>query len=175
MQALNSHEISLGNLDSERDFTFVEDTCRGFIMAAAAKQGLGQVVNLGYGACISVGELVKLVGKILGKNLEVTCESVRLRPEKSEVERLFSDNSKAKQLLNWAPQIGLETELNAPVATDQGVQTGQNLRILGGVLSTGAAVSQPLPGVKIRPSTYVNCPLPDRSWDANLAFFSRYG
>lgn len=112
-QALYQEHLTLGNTTSERDFTYVDDTCAGFIHAAVAEGVLGETINLGFGACISIGKLVEVVGDILAKNLHFGVEAQRLRPPASEVERLLSDNSKAKRLLQWQPEVGIREGLKA--------------------------------------------------------------
>ncbi|MBD0381595.1 SDR family NAD(P)-dependent oxidoreductase [Paenibacillus sedimenti] len=106
-QALHRSEIVLGNLTSTRDFTFVEDTACAFIRAAVHDEAIGQVINAGSGAEISIGELADTVKQIVGRDLPVRVESERVRPEKSEVDRLFSDSSKAATLMGWKPSVTL--------------------------------------------------------------------
>ena len=87
----------------------------GFLCAAETPGVEGETFNLGTGSEVSVGELVTLVGKILGRELSVTRDGERLRPEKSEVLRLLSDNRKAKARLGWQPQVELEQGLSMTV------------------------------------------------------------
>lgn len=114
-QALTRGELHLGNLETRRDFTFVSDTVSGFLRAAEANGVEGQTFNLGTGREVTVGELVLLVGRILGRELPVVQENARLRPEKSEVMRLLSDNRKAKAQLGWQPAVDLEEGLTQTV------------------------------------------------------------
>ena len=114
-QALARSELRLGSLDTRRDFTYVSDTVAGFLCAAETPGVEGETFNLGTGSEVSVGELVTLVGKILGRELSVTRDGERLRPEKSEVLRLLSDNRKAKARLGWQPQVELEQGLSMTV------------------------------------------------------------
>ena len=114
-QALTRDELHLGSLETRRDFTYVTDTVAGFILAAEARGVEGQVVNLGTGSEVSVGELVQVIGRILGRELRVVQESARLRPEKSEVMRLLSDNRKARAKLGWQPQVSLQQGLSQTV------------------------------------------------------------
>jgi NAD dependent epimerase/dehydratase len=106
-----SQVIKLGSLTPTRDFTFVDDTAEGMIKAAEADGVLGREINLGSGKEISVGDLVKLIVKISGKNAEVEQRQERVRPAKSEVDRLLSSNMLGRELLNWQPQIGFEDGL----------------------------------------------------------------
>ncbi|HZU87359.1 MAG TPA: GDP-mannose 4,6-dehydratase [Anaerolineaceae bacterium] len=114
-QALTRDELHLGNLETRRDYTYVTDTVAGFMCAAEAQGVEGQVFNLGTGSEVSVAGLVEVIGKILGRELQVVQEAARLRPDKSEVMRLLSDNRKAKAQLGWQPQVSLEQGLSQTV------------------------------------------------------------
>lgn len=99
-------DVKLGALDPTRDFTYVSDTVEGLIAGLNAPEaGLGQVINLGTGFDISVRDTALMIADIMGKPIQIAEDAQRLRPEKSEVERLLSDNSKAKKLLGWAPKL----------------------------------------------------------------------
>lgn len=104
--ARGKYKLKLGALHPTRDFNYVHDTVRGFIAAAEADSVLGEVVNVGSNYEVSIGETVALIAEIMAKEIEIETEQVRLRPEKSEVERLWADNSKAKRLLGWEPHYG---------------------------------------------------------------------
>lgn len=110
-QALTGDEVRLGNLEAKRDFTYLTDTVDGFIRAAQTPEALGQTINLGAGEDISVGELANLAMALIGCQVRVVVDEERLRPEKSEVMRLVSDNRKARQVLGWVPQVGLREGL----------------------------------------------------------------
>jgi NAD dependent epimerase/dehydratase len=99
-------KIKLGSISPTRDFNFVKDTVDGFISAALTNKGLGEVINLGSNFEISVGDTVNLISDIMGKNIEIITDDIRIRPENSEVERLWADNTKAKTLLDWSPKYG---------------------------------------------------------------------
>ncbi len=102
----NSEEILLGAVTPTRDFTYVSDTADGLIAGICAPdEALGRVINLGTGYEIAIGDLVALIAEIAGRRVRIRTEQDRLRPEKSEVERLLSDNRLAKELLNWAPKL----------------------------------------------------------------------
>ena len=88
-----------------RDFSFVKDTALGFVTALESKNGLGEVVNLGSGFEISIGDTANLISNLMGKEIELSLEDDRLRPAKSEVERLFASNAKAKELFGWEPKV----------------------------------------------------------------------
>jgi dTDP-glucose 4,6-dehydratase len=110
-QALSGEQVKLGATDTVRDFTYVEDTAAGFVAAARAPGVDGEVLNLGSGEAVTVGNLVERVSKILGKPLAVRQDPVRMRPTASEVGRLISNNDKARRLLDWTPAVELETGL----------------------------------------------------------------
>lgn len=105
-QMVNSPKIKIGSVTPTRDFSHVQDTVSGFITAFECdnKDMLGQVVNLGSGFEVSISETIELVGEILGVTPDVTTESERERPEHSEVNRLFADNSKFIELSGWKPE-----------------------------------------------------------------------
>jgi dTDP-glucose 4,6-dehydratase len=115
-QALTMDVIHLGNLDAKRDFTFVSDTVNGFLCAASTPGVEGETFNLGVGEEITIGELVKEVQAQVGRPVKVEVESQRLRPGKSEVQRLISDNRRARAQLGWAPQVSLSEGLGQTIA-----------------------------------------------------------
>lgn len=96
--------LKLGAIHPTRDFNYVADTVRGFIAVAEADAALGEVVNIGSNYEISVGDSAAMIGEIMGADVEIVTENQRLRPEKSEVERLWADNGKAHHLTGWQPQ-----------------------------------------------------------------------
>ncbi|MFC1719518.1 SDR family NAD(P)-dependent oxidoreductase [Pseudomonadota bacterium] len=111
-QALRTKEISLGSLDPQRDLTFVSDTVAGFIAAANAGANVnGETINLGVGKTVSIGDLAELIFELMGGGYCIAHQEERKRPEKSEVMRLLSDNSKAAELLDWRPQVSLREGL----------------------------------------------------------------
>lgn len=110
-QALTQPTIKLGSLDPKRDLLFVLDTVAGFKACAETDATIGQVTNVGTGQEVSIGDLVTTIQKILGTNKEVVTDTTRIRPGKSEVQRLLCDYSKATQLMNWKPQHTLEQGL----------------------------------------------------------------
>jgi dTDP-glucose 4,6-dehydratase len=112
-------QIKLGDLTPTRDFTYVSDTVSGFLAAAVCDRALGHTVNLGSGQEISIGDLAHTIIKVTGKEAEVTCEDDRLRPPKSEVNRLLCNASRAKEWAGWTPKISLEEGL---VETSQWVR-----------------------------------------------------
>lgn len=114
-QALTGDIVRLGNLDAIRDFTFVDDTVEAFLLAGKAELWDGETYNLGSGEEISIGEIAELIFRIMGKHPEIQIETTRLRPEKSEVMRLISDNQKAKQAFGWQPKVGMEAGLRRTI------------------------------------------------------------
>ena len=99
----------MGTQETTRDFTFVSDTVNGFIKAARAKKDAeGQVFNLGTGKEISIGNLAKMIIQISGRDVKIVLDEKRLRPSKSEVSRLLSNNTKAREKLGWQPEVSLE-------------------------------------------------------------------
>lgn len=106
-QALTSPKVELGDISTKRDFTFVLDTVEGFVKAAEAQGVLGEVINLGTGSEATIEEVVIKVAEILDVELEIVQDPSRMRPEKSEVRRLISDNSKAKKMIDWSPEHSL--------------------------------------------------------------------
>ncbi|PKO04169.1 MAG: NAD-dependent dehydratase [Chloroflexi bacterium HGW-Chloroflexi-3] len=139
-QALTQDHLNLGSLDTRRDFTYIDDTVSGFLLAGKAliqatsnsyqpsaishqleprppSPVLGHEYNLGTGTEVTIGEITHLILKILNKpNLPIIQDKERLRPEKSEVLRLLSDNTKARQTLGWTPTINLEEGLTRTIA-----------------------------------------------------------
>jgi NAD dependent epimerase/dehydratase len=114
-QALTQEAIRLGNLDTQRDFTFVSDTVAGFLAAGEASGVEGQTFNLGVGREIRVGDLAAEILSLLSMDKEIRVDPARLRPEKSEVYRLISDNSRARDCLGWTPGVSLRQGLAATI------------------------------------------------------------
>jgi NAD dependent epimerase/dehydratase len=110
-QVLTQDAIHLGNLEARRDFTYVSDTVNGFLCAASAPDCLGGTYNLGVGEEITVGELAREIISQVGRQVEIQVDSDRLRPEKSEVQRLLSDNRLAQEVLGWSPKVGFREGL----------------------------------------------------------------
>jgi NAD dependent epimerase/dehydratase len=99
-------QIRLGAVSPTRDFNFVQDTVAGFIAALDSERGVGEVVNLGSNFEISIGDTAKLIAEVMGVEIEITTDEARLRPENSEVERLWAANAKAGELFGWKPGYG---------------------------------------------------------------------
>jgi NAD dependent epimerase/dehydratase len=101
--ACGKRTIKLGALHPTRDFNYIKDTVSGFIQVMNSIKSIGNVINIGSNFEISIGDTVQLISDVMGEKVTVESESVRLRPEKSEVERLWADNTKAKELTGWEP------------------------------------------------------------------------
>lgn len=112
-------EISLGSLHPTRDLLYVEDTVAGFIKALEAPQIEGEVIHLGTGHEISIGDLAETVAELIGVKIKIQGSEERVRPAQSEVERLVADPAKAKKLLQWEPKhqgmAGLKKGLMATI------------------------------------------------------------
>jgi len=127
--ANGARRIKLGSLHPTRDFSYIKDTVRGFISVAESDRSIGEVINIGSNFEISVGDTVKLISDIMGAPVEIETDDVRIRPEKSEVERLWADNAKAKKLAGWEPQYsGREGLRRGLVETIDWFQDPENLK-----------------------------------------------
>jgi len=98
--------IKLGATSPTRDFNYVKDTISGFISALHANHIVGEVVNFGSNFEVSIGETAELIAEAMNVDIDIVTDEIRLRPEKSEVNRLWADNTKAKNLLGWSPSYG---------------------------------------------------------------------
>jgi dTDP-glucose 4,6-dehydratase len=101
-----NRKIRLGAVSPTRDFNFVRDTVAGFMSALTSDAGCGEVVNFGSNYEISIGETVDLIAEVMGAEVEIVTDESRLRPENSEVERLWASNAKAEVLFGWRPAYG---------------------------------------------------------------------
>lgn len=104
--ANGKRKIKLGALSPTRDFNYVKDTVQGFIDVAKSDNSIGEVINIGSNYEISIGDTVKLIAEVMNVEIEIETDEIRLRPEKSEVNRLWADNTKAKKLIGWKPKYG---------------------------------------------------------------------
>ena len=110
-QCLAGQAVKLGSLTPTRDLNFVTNTAEGFILAGTVPEAVGKTINLGTGREISVGDLAQLIAKLVGCDISIQSDAARVRPENSEVERLLADNTLAKEILGWHPEINLEQGL----------------------------------------------------------------
>jgi nucleoside-diphosphate-sugar epimerase len=115
-QALTQDEIRLGALDPVRDLTFVKDTVRGFVAVAESDRAIGETVNVGFGAGITIGDLAARILGLMGLERRIVQSAERLRPPKSEVFTLVCNNTKARELCGWAPRYGLDEGLRETIA-----------------------------------------------------------
>lgn len=99
-------ELSLGSLTPTRDLTFVEDTAQGLLCAMESDRGLGEVFNMGSGFEIPMADVVDMICDIAGRKIPVREDSSRIRPENSEVERLWSESSRMREVFGWNPEHG---------------------------------------------------------------------
>jgi NAD dependent epimerase/dehydratase len=113
--ASGQKELKLGDLIPTRDLSYVEDTCRGFIALAECKKAVGEVVNIGSNHEISMGEVVNLIKELMSSDVEVVKEKERLRPEKSEVFRLWCDNTKIRELTGFEPKYSIREGLKKTI------------------------------------------------------------
>ena len=104
--ASGQRKLKLGALHPTRDFNYITDTVRGFIAVAESDRSIGEVINIGSNYEVSIGDTVNMIAEVMGAKIEIETDQVRLRPEKSEVERLWADNTKAKLLAGWEPSYG---------------------------------------------------------------------
>ncbi|MGC2432459.1 MAG: GDP-mannose 4,6-dehydratase [Desulfobaccales bacterium] len=110
-QALNGEIIRLGSLSPVRDLNYVSDTVEGFIKVAESPRAVGEVINIGSGKSVSIGELAGKIIDLLGGNKRIITEDERVRPEASEVLELLCDHRKARELIGWEPRVNLEEGL----------------------------------------------------------------
>ncbi len=114
-QTLKSGTVKLGSLAPTRDLNYVENTVDGFLKVAESPQSIGEVINIGSSTEISIKDLAQKIFTLMGKTPELISEENRVRPEKSEVERLMANNEKARKLLNWTPKISLDEGLKKTI------------------------------------------------------------
>jgi NAD dependent epimerase/dehydratase len=114
--ANGAKEIKLGDLTPTRDFNYVEDTCRGFIALAEEDQTIGKTINIGSNFEISIEETLNIIKELMESEVQFVPDKQRIRPEKSEVFRLWCDNTLIKSLTNYSPEIkireGLQKTIN---------------------------------------------------------------
>ncbi len=103
--ASGQRQIKLGSVHPTRDFNYIADTVRGFIAAAESDASVGAVINIGSSYEISIGKLVEVIAELMQVEVEIESDHQRLRPDKSEVERLWADNRRAQELMGWVPEF----------------------------------------------------------------------
>ena len=114
-QALTREQVHLGSLHPTRDFTYIDDVIEAFIKVAKSPNSVGEVINIGSNFEISIGDIAKKVIAVTGKNKEIVTDPRRIRPEKSEVERLWCDNTKARKLLGWQSKVSFDEGLRRTI------------------------------------------------------------
>ncbi len=107
--------LKLGNLTPTRDLTFVKDTANGFYEIAKSDKTLGEITNIGMNEEISIGDLVKMIGDLMNVDLSIKTDDQRVRPGKSEVERLYCNNEKIKEITSWKPNYDLRKGLTETI------------------------------------------------------------
>ena len=115
VQALTQDAIHLGSIHPTRDYTYVADTVDGFLRVAQAPAAVGETVNVGSNFEIAIGDIASKVMEQLGTSKEIVTDAERVRPEASEVDRLWCDNTKAKELLGWQPQVSFDEGLRKTI------------------------------------------------------------
>jgi nucleoside-diphosphate-sugar epimerase len=110
-QALTEEKIFLGSVHPTRDYTYVKDVVDGFVKVAKTPKSIGEVINIGSNFEISIEDLANKIISLTGKTAEIITDPARVRPQDSEVERLWCDNARAKNILKWEPKIALEKGL----------------------------------------------------------------
>lgn len=113
--ASGKKEIRLGDVSPTRDFNYVADTCRGFLELAKCDGAVGQTVNIGSNYEISVGDTLNLIKELMGSDVRFITDEQRIRPEKSEVFRLWCDNSLIEQLTGFKPEFGIREGMRATI------------------------------------------------------------
>ncbi len=114
-QCISGKKVKLGSLSPTRDMNYVANTVNGFMLAAAVPEAIGRTINLGFGKEISINDLAQMIARLTGAEIELESDDSRVRPEKSEVERLMADNRLAKELLGWTPEVDLENGLQKTI------------------------------------------------------------
>ena len=110
------NEIQLGSLTPTRDFNFVKDTAAGFIAIAESAKTIGEEINIATQQEISIGDLAQEIIRQINPSAKIICDEQRLRPEKSEVNRLLGANEKIKRLTNWTPKYTFEEGIKETIA-----------------------------------------------------------
>jgi len=113
--ANGAKEIKLGDVTPTRDFNYVDDTCRGFIALAECDEAIGQTVNIGSNFEISIGDTLNIIKKLMDSDVEFIVDKDRIRPSKSEVFRLWCDNSKIEKLTGFKPKIDINKGLQRTI------------------------------------------------------------
>jgi NAD dependent epimerase/dehydratase len=124
--ASGKKEIKLGDTLPTRDFSYVEDCCRGFIMLAESEKTIGEIINIGSNSEISIGDIFILINELMSKDVKFIFDKVRKRPKKSEVFRLWCDNEKINKLTGYKPKISIKEGLKKTI---DWITNPENLKI----------------------------------------------
>jgi nucleoside-diphosphate-sugar epimerase len=116
VQALAGTDIRIGATETTRDFNYVTDTVRGFMMCAASDRAVGEVINIGSGQEITIADTIEKIVRIVGRPTKLIRDEARIRPEKSEVTRLWADITRARSLVDYAPEVSLDQGLERTVS-----------------------------------------------------------
>jgi len=108
-------EIKLGDVSPTRDFNFVEDTCRGFLGLAESDETIGQTINIGSNYEISIGDTLNIIKELMGSDVRFVIDEQRIRPQKSEVFRLWCDSTKINELTGFEPQVDIREGLQRTI------------------------------------------------------------
>ena len=123
--ASGADQIKLGDTTPTRDFNYVEDTCRGFILLADCQDAVGEIINIGSNSEISISDTLELIKNIMQSDVKFVTDPQRIRPESSEVNRLWCDNSKIKSLTGFEPNTDIKEGLNKTI---DWIQKPENLK-----------------------------------------------
>ena len=115
LQLARGKELRLGDLTPTRNFTYVDDTVNAFIRMAEEDSVIGEVVNFGSTRAVTIGELAQIIANLMNRDIEIVAAEDRLRPKKSEIQRVEADSSKARALLQWEPKVELEDGLQRTI------------------------------------------------------------
>ena len=118
--ASNQSQLKLGDTTPTRDLNFVLDTCRGFMLLAESNDAVGEIINIGSNAEFSIGEVASIIKSEMDSDIEIVLDEQRIRPKKSEVVRLWCDNKKIKEIVNFEPTYDIFSGLRETIAWFQG-------------------------------------------------------
>ena len=118
--ASNRPQLKLGDITPTRDLNFVLDTCRGFMLLAESNDAVGEIINIGSNAEFSIGEVASIIKSEMDSDIEIVLDEQRIRPKKSEVVRLWCDNKKIKEIVNFEPTYDIFSGLRETIAWFQG-------------------------------------------------------
>ena len=113
--ASGKKEIKLGDTSPTRDFNYVEDCCRAFILLAESEKTIGETINIGSNSEISIGDTLKIIKELMSSDVNFISDEKRFRPKKSEVFRLWCDNKKIKQLVGYKPKFSIKDGLKETI------------------------------------------------------------